>query len=149
MKCNNVLVLSTVVGLNACIVSEGLAGDSLLEAPQAQVEYQKCDRGSGPDCVIDGDTFYVGYKRVRIADINTPETYRAECEYEAELGARATARMIELLSAGPFELVATGRDKDRYGRYLRKVVRDGQSLGDVLVREGLARPWTGRRRPWC
>lgn len=46
-------------------------------------------------------------------------------------------------------LEATDRDKDRYGRYLRKVDRNSQSLGDILVREGLARPWPGRRRSWC
>ncbi|WP_394357150.1 hypothetical protein [Sphingopyxis indica] len=41
------------------------------------------------------------------------------------------------------------RDSDRYGRKLRIVVRGGTSVGSVLVAEGLARPWEGRRRPWC
>jgi endonuclease YncB( thermonuclease family) len=54
-----------------------------------------------------------------------------------------------LLAAGPFELRMLGRDVDRYGRKLRVVVRDGRSLGDQLVAEGLARTWTGRREPWC
>jgi endonuclease YncB( thermonuclease family) len=58
--------------------------------------------------------------------------------------------MLELLNAGPFELQAfEDRDADRYGRLLRVVVRDGKSLGDQLVSEGLARTWTGRREPWC
>ena len=34
-----------------------------------------------------------------------------------------------------------GRDEDRYGRKLRVVVRNGRSLGDQLVSEGLARTW--------
>ena len=42
-----------------------------------------------------------------------------------------------------------GRATDRYGRQLRVVTRGGRSLGDVLVAEGLARPWEGSRRPWC
>ena len=41
------------------------------------------------------------------------------------------------------------QDEDRYGRKLRVVVRDGWSLGETLVSEGLARRWTGRRLPWC
>jgi micrococcal nuclease len=41
------------------------------------------------------------------------------------------------------------RDEDRYGRKLRTIERDGRSLGDVLVAEGLARPWDGARRSWC
>jgi endonuclease YncB( thermonuclease family) len=28
-------------------------------------------------------------------------------------------------------------------------LRDGRSLGDQLVSEGLARTWSGRREPWC
>jgi micrococcal nuclease len=29
------------------------------------------------------------------------------------------------------------------------VVRDGRSLGDTLIAEGLARRWSGQRMPWC
>lgn len=100
--------------------------------------------------VIDGDTFEVGGLRVRIADIDTPEV-DGRCRYETELAAKATRRMRALLTAGPFQLHAApdGRDEDRYGRKLRIVTRGGRSLGDVLVGEGLARTWTGRREPWC
>jgi endonuclease YncB( thermonuclease family) len=58
--------------------------------------------------------------------------------------------LLELLNAGPIQLVAIGdRDRDRYGRLLRVVLRDGRSLGDILIVEGLARRWNGARRPWC
>jgi micrococcal nuclease len=100
--------------------------------------------------VIDGDTFDHAGVRIRIADIDTPEV-RGRCAEETELAARATRRMAALLREGPFELQPTpdGRDEDRYGRKLRIVTRDGRSLGDRLVAEGLARTWTGRREPWC
>lgn len=85
-----------------------------------------------------------------MADIDTPEISQPKCDAELELGMRATHRMRELLDAGPFELKSIpGRDKDRYDRLLRVVVRNGKSLGDQLVSEGLARTWTGRREPWC
>ncbi len=57
--------------------------------------------------------------------------------------------MIGLLNAGAFTLEREGRDEDRYGRKLRAVKRRGRSLGEVLVAEGLAERWTGRRRDWC
>ena len=98
--------------------------------------------------VIDGDTFDYGGERIRIADIDTPEV-RGRCPEERAQAARATQRLRVLLAAGPFELVRNGRDEDRYGRKLRIVVRDGRSIGDMLVAEGLARTWTGRREPWC
>jgi len=99
--------------------------------------------------VIDGDTFDYGNIRIRIADIDTPEV-RGRCAHERELASRATSRMRALLVAGPFELERTGtRDADVYGRKLRIVTRDGRSLGQTMVAEGLARPWRGQREPWC
>ena len=98
--------------------------------------------------ITDGDTFRYHGQKIRIADIDTPEV-NGRCAYESELAARATARMEELLTAGPFEMHAVERDEDRYGRKLRVVTRDGASLGEQLVAEGLARTWTGRREPWC
>ncbi len=107
-------------------------------------------RVTAPVRVIDGDTFDHGGMRVRIADIDTPEV-QGRCPDETRLAARATQRMRALLAAGPFELhpPGDGRDEDRYGRKLRIVTRGGRSLGDVLVAEGLARTWTGRREGWC
>lgn len=101
------------------------------------------------NCVIDGDTFYYQDQSIRIADINAPETGGAQCAYEANLGERATYRLQALLNEGPFMLAPMGRDTDKYGRKLRIVERDGQSLGDKLVDEGLAREWVGHRRSWC
>lgn len=99
--------------------------------------------------VVDGDTFWAGGVKVRIVDIDTPEI-RARCDAEAVLAARATSRLGQLLAAGPFTMEPlAGRDEDRYGRKLRVVTRNGRSMGDQLVAEGLARTWTGHREPWC
>jgi len=103
----------------------------------------------GGNCVIDGDTFWYAGEKIRIADINTPETSEPECAREAELGAAATGRLHALLNEGPFTLQAIDRDRDQYGRLLRTVTRDGESLGAVLVDEGLAEEWRGYRGSWC
>lgn len=101
-------------------------------------------------CVVDGDTFWLDGVKIRIADIDTPEISEPKCDSEYELGMKATYRLRELLNEGPFELNSIGsRDEDRHGRKLRVVVRNGRSLGDQLVSEGLARTWSGRREPWC
>ena len=119
------------------------------EAGTQAAAFTACDDGQGGDCVIDGDTFRLGGETIRIADIDTPETHPARCEEEAALGAQATERLQALLNAGPFTLQSIERDQDRYGRSLRTVTRDGRSIGAMLVAEGLARPWTGSRQPWC
>jgi endonuclease YncB( thermonuclease family) len=108
-----------------------------------------CAPGPRTTCVVDGDTFWIEGRKVRIADINTPETHQPQCAAEASKGQAATRRLIVLLNAGPFELKRSGRDRDRYGRLLRTVTRGGRSLGEQLVREGLAERWQGRRGDWC
>lgn len=101
-------------------------------------------------CVVDGDTFWLSGKKIRIADIDTPEISQPRCDYEYQLGMKATRRLIELLNQGAFELREGGdRPVDMYGRELLIVVRDGKSVGQQLVNEGLARSWTGHREPWC
>ena len=108
-----------------------------------------CRLDNGPTCVIDGDTFRLAGETIRIADIDTPEVFSFGCAAEKALGDRATTRLGSLLNAGAFSLRSIDRDTDQYGRKLRIVVRDGASLGDTLVAEGLARRWDGARRPWC
>ena len=108
-----------------------------------------CAEGPRTTCVVDGDTFWLQGEKVRIADINAPETHSADCPAEQALGERATRRLIGLLNAGPFTLDTAGRATDRYGRSLRIVHRGGRSLGGQLVAEGLAEPWRGRRSDWC
>lgn len=112
-------------------------------------DFGLCHTGGGVNCVVDGDTFWFAHEKYRIADIDTPETHPARCPSEAALGARATQRLQALMNAGAFTLESAGRDTDRYGRKLRVVTRGGQSIGGMLVSEGLAREWTGRREPWC
>ena len=113
--------------------------------------FAKCGGWAGREaCVVDGDTIWFRGEKIRLADYNTPETFEAKCEYERDLGNRATARFTQLLNAGPFMLTPNPvRTHDRYGRALFTVTRGGQSLGDVLVAEGLAEVWTGRRQEWC
>lgn len=111
--------------------------------------YSICHTGGGTNCVVDGDTAWIGGVKVRIADIDAPETHPPRCDLEADLGERATQRLAVLMNAGPFQMRTAGRDEDRYGRKLRVLVRDGRSLGDQLVAEGLARTWDGQRHPWC
>jgi endonuclease YncB( thermonuclease family) len=112
-----------------------------------------CDGPVRVNCVVDGDTFWYGGAKVRIADINAPEVSEPDCPSEAALGARATDRLVTLLNQGAFTLApnndGSGRDQDQYGRLLRTVTRDGASVGEVLVDEGLAEEWKGYRGSWC
>lgn len=122
----------------------GATGDAVT------AQFARCRRGHADDCVVDGDTFKFAGETIRVADIDTPETHPPRCAREARLGERATVRMQELLNAGPVTIQPYKRPHDRYGRLLAVVTRDGVSLGERLVAEGLARRYDGgHRRGWC
>ncbi len=121
---------------------------SVAQAAASQ-HFALCGSARRVNCVVDGDTFYFRGEKIRVADINTPEVSEPKCAHEARLGAEATRRFQSLLNAGPIELRRGARDEDRYGRKLRTVHRNGRSLGETLVAEGLAHPWRGRKEDWC
>lgn len=144
-----ILLFAAVVGA-AGYYGFSLRGVALPGVKLNSERFGTCGYISRNNCVIDGDTFFFAGEKIRIADIDAPETGGAQCASEAELGKRATSRLRELLNEGAFELRNyRSRDTDQYGRKLRVVMRDGRSLGDTLVAEGLARRWNGRRMPWC
>jgi endonuclease YncB( thermonuclease family) len=136
-----------LAGLVAAVWSAGFA--PAVAGPEVAVQFGLCHSGGGTNCVVDGDTIWMAGTKIRIADIDAPETHPSRCAEEERLGRAATLRLQALLNAGPVRLAAADRDADQYGRKLRIVMRGNQSVGAILVSEGLARHWTGRRQPWC
>lgn len=135
--------------VSAPVASLFAGGEGVAARDALSARFALCHSGGGGNCVVDGDTFWFAGDKYRVADIDTPETHPARCAEEAALGKAATSRLHEWLNDGAFTLESTGRDTDRYGRNLRIVTRGGTGVGSVLVDEGLARPWEGRRRSWC
>lgn len=103
--------------------------------------------------VTDGDTLSIGGEKIRIANIDTPEIRHAQCDAERRLGVVAKQRLETLLKSGTISLTRgdpkDGRVKDRHGRTLGLVLVDGRDVGEMLIAENLARPWGGKREPWC
>ncbi|MDP2130739.1 MAG: thermonuclease family protein [Erythrobacter sp.] len=124
-------------------------GASPLDRERAQ--FSLCSGPVRVTCVVDGDTIWYRGTKIRIADLDTPEVSNPGCANEAAMGRRATQRLQALLNAGPFSLDPNpdGRSEDKYGRSLMLVTRGGESLGAVLVDEGLAEEWGGARVAWC
>jgi endonuclease YncB( thermonuclease family) len=135
---------------------------------------------SGGVCVIAGnatskssdgtyssDTVRLHHKKpdVRLVGFNAPETRRAKCEAERELGDKATRRVRDLVRDQPldFERVAcscpagtAGTRFCNYGRWCGTLKAGGRDIGDILIAEGLAVPFKcyatscpKTPRPWC
>ncbi len=127
----------------------GSAKNGVSHEGGVRAHFGFCHVGGGYNCVVDGDTLYLKGVKIRIADIDAPETHEPKCADEKSLGDRATQRLIQLVNSGEVTLAPIDRDEDSYGRKLRIVRVDGESVGDTLVDDGLARWYRGGRRPWC
>lgn len=107
--------------------------------------------------VYDGDTITVDAHPwpgisirtgVRVRGIDTPEI-RGKCEGEKAAARVARDRMAKLAGAA-VRLENVGK-----GKYAGRVVADvitaaGDNAGQVLINEGLARPYDGgKRQGWC
>jgi len=113
-------------------------------------KFTACSGGSDPACVIDGDTFRLGDRTIRITGIDAPEIAHPLCPTEAEIGRRSAARILQLLNQGPFDMIAHRLQRDdRHGRNLMVLRRNGDSIGAQLVDEGLAHRYTGFKISWC
>lgn len=117
--------------------------------------------------VVDGDTIRVeGESRsVRLVGLNAPETNRAECPAERELGNRASRRLRQIVTVGGLDLEIVpcacsrgteGTPRCNYGRSCGVLRSRGEDIAAILIREGLAVPFVCGEtrcpktpRPWC
>jgi endonuclease YncB( thermonuclease family) len=107
---------------------------------------------------IDGDTVECDGQRVRllgdgipnVRGIDTPETWKPDCQRELQWGLAAKDRTKELLRMPGLKVEDSG-ERDRYGRILGAIrLPDGRTVGGVLLSEGLAAEWRpGYRANWC
>lgn len=117
-----------------------LSLSALFAAAFATPSFAASDRGFAN---YDGDTVRATF---RIANIDAPEI-QGQCDYERKLAVRAKEFTRVWLAKGHVTIKQTGID--RSGRVLATVERNGEDLGEALIKAKLARPWVGKRQPWC
>jgi len=102
---------------------------------------------------------------VRLVGFNAPETRRAACDAERQLGAKATRRLRDLVRAGDLDFVyvacscppgTQGTRFCNYGRDCGTLKSGGRDVGAILIEERLALPFVcgatrcpKTPRPWC
>lgn len=130
-----------------------------LTLPAVAEPWEECRGGHRAErrltCVVDGDTFWVDGVKYRLERVDAPEIRSPDCTREQYLGWRAMWRLAELLGSGAVDLRPTGEvDRTRDRRPLVNPTAAGLDVQDILLREGLALPYTpgGRRMRaahWC
>lgn len=105
--------------------------------------------------VVDGDTVRYQGQRLRLLDIDAPETGDPRCAAEARAGAAATAAVRSVLAGQQVTIRYSGRS-DRYRRPLVRISTGAGDVGSRLVAQGLALPyrggsaaWQERAQHWC
>lgn len=108
---------------------------------------------------VDGDTIkcdgvnmrIMGAGKPFVSGVDTPEL-RGKCQAEKDLARMAKRRTAELLKTPGLSVEFSGeRDSTRTKRplvWLR--LPQGGTVGEVLMREGLAKEWLpGKKNNWC
>jgi micrococcal nuclease len=121
-----------------------------------QGQFSRCGLGRKRLCVIDGDTFKIDERNIRIVGIDAPEVHEPNCPAEAAMGEAATAELQRQLNIAPFAMRSRIDDPvDGYGRELMVLSRtddDGaeQSLAATLLASGKVQRYLGGLRGgWC
>ena len=104
--------------------------------------------------VVDGDTVDLEIdlgmnvfvkERVRLARINTPETYGVKKDSEEyKAGMKAKERLEELILGKEIALETVKDKKGKYGRYLGEIYTTGPDwicVNSLLINEGHAKPY--------
>ncbi len=129
--------------LVVALIAAAAGGAYWLESAEKPRTY-----GPGACRAVDGDTLDCAGRRVRLANIDAPEI-EGRCLAETQMAERAKLAAMIALADTPARVVPDG-GKDRYGRLIARAAVGGQDLGEILVAQGLARPYAGgARRGWC
>ena len=122
-------------------------GEALAGSYQAK--FFLCGTAKQDDCVLSADRFVFHGQKIRLVGIEVPDIKKPRCEAERIKASDAELRVRAFLDSGPFDLVSwQGNGDEVEGHKLRVVSRNGRSLSDILVKEGLAkRP--GGAGGWC
>ena len=99
--------------------------------------------------VVDGDTIDVTIdlgmtvftrQRIRLANVDAPETYGVKKGSQEWLSGMRVKNHLAKLIMGKNVVIKTIKDKKgKYGRYIAHVYLDGVSVNEHLVKSGLAK----------
>lgn len=85
---------------------------------------------------------------VRLANAETPGS-RGYCPTLVRLAEHGRNFTADWLATHAERLKIQAKGIGPSGRILVTISAGGEDLGEALIAEGLARPATGDRRPWC
>lgn len=152
-----------IVGALVCFGAGAYSAETISGTVQAMEAPEPSPAGYEKVAYVkDGDTFEIAAEwspydlkwSVRVLGIDTPEKgYRAKCEREKRMSAKATALTERLIQESGNNVRLERVKHDKYGGRINAsvVLADGSRLEDHLVQAGLAKLYNGGgpKPSWC
>jgi endonuclease YncB( thermonuclease family) len=130
-------------------VAAGILTSFKLDQKTAAQEarFGQCYSADGGNCVVNGDTIYIGGEKVGIAGIEAPKIQGYRCEAERNRGIDAATRLADLLNGG--NVTVSKSFADQSGRAVRHVLVNSQDVAGTMIDAGLARAVGSQDPDWC
>lgn len=107
-------------------------------------EFALCDDPRGQACVLSPDSYAYAGRRYHLSDIRVPSQTGPACE--AKRAHEGRIALAAMLNGGSFQALPDSADTDTSARLL---VRDGVSLGQLMILKRYAKPWSRTPIDWC
>lgn len=111
----------------------------------------ECGSDTGIDCVRDGGTFWLSGRKVRIAEVVTPENPPlAQCDNERQAAKDATQGLIKMVSDKDLWIEYLAPEGDRWIAKVKAGCgeRCSYDVAQSLVESELAL-WPSKPKRWC
>jgi len=152
-----------IVPLGLLLIALGIAGAAalllakILPAPgeaanQAATpmtindRFALCDDAKGDACILSANAYAWRGRRYHLADVSVPSEANARCPAEADRAKKGRAALAAMLNGGAFEAQPDSADTDPSAQLL---MRDGVSIGQLMILKGHARLWSRDPIDWC
>lgn len=153
MKRTTACLAVIITGLCAGAIALATASGTFINVvPFANLKICDASQPNTNDktCVVDGDTLWLNGVNIRLKDFDTPESRTNICGSftEIDLAHAATDRLQELLNTNPWTIKTYNMDGTGKRR-LATIEIAGEDVGEILIRERLARRWPDGDEFWC
>lgn len=141
------MVIALLLGVAGILVFNYSVPDPDADKPASTIiidSFQACDDPAGNGCTLSADRYSWHGRTYRIADIRAPSLEKPRCPQEADLAQKGRMALLGLMNGGAFDAhPAPSGGSDRI------LLRDGVSLGTILVLKGYAKPAGNDAIDWC
>ena len=141
-----IVVFAILIGVAIVGISFATILHSSASSKNAQ-RFGQCYNAGGPDCVMDGQSIYLGGQKLLIANMVAPKIQDAKCDEERTKGIDAAVHLADLLNSGKVTQGAAANGPD--GQMRTEVAVDGHDVGVEMVDAGLARDPSAASVDWC